>query len=80
MLIKEVYLFGSFAKGEVHEASDIDLIIAGDFKEKFFERIQKITALTDLPIEPLIYTPQEFKKLKKKNSFIKKIMSEAKVL
>jgi len=80
MLIKEVYLFGSFAKGEVHEASDIDLIIVGDFKEKFFERIQKITALTDLPIEPLIYTPQEFKKLKKKNSFIKKIMSEAKVL
>jgi len=36
MLIKEVYLFGSFAKGEVHEASDIDLIIVGDFKEKFF--------------------------------------------
>jgi len=78
--IKEVYLFGSFARGEIHEASDIDLIIVGEFKEKLFERIQKIISLTDLPIEPLIYTPQEFKKLKKRNLFIKKIISEAKIL
>ena len=38
----EIYLFGSFAKGEIHEGSDIDLIIIGEFKGKFHERIGKI--------------------------------------
>ncbi len=28
-----VYVFGSFARGEIHEGSDIDLIVVGDFKE-----------------------------------------------
>ena len=62
--VNEVYLYGSFAKGEIHEGSDIDLLIIGDFKERFFERIGKILDLTDLPIEPIVYTPQEFEELK----------------
>ncbi|MHA1253092.1 MAG: nucleotidyltransferase domain-containing protein [Candidatus Helarchaeota archaeon] len=51
-----IYLYGSFAKNQIHEGSDIDLIIIGNFKERFFERIGKILELTDLPIEPLVYT------------------------
>lgn len=51
--VREVYLYGSFAKGEIHEGSDIDLLIIGDFGERFFDRIGKILDLTDLPIEPL---------------------------
>jgi len=38
--VKEVYLYGSFVKGEIHEDSDIDLIIVGDFKELFWENRQ----------------------------------------
>jgi predicted nucleotidyltransferase len=69
--VNEVYLYGSFAKGEIHEGSDIDLLIIGDFKERFFERIGKILDLTDLPIEPIVYTPQEFEELKNsQNPFI----------
>lgn len=44
----DVYLYGSFARGEIHEGSDIDLIIVGDFKERFFDRIGKILELTVL--------------------------------
>ncbi len=73
----EVYLFGSFAKGKVHEASDIDLIIIGNFKERFFERMMKIRKLTDLPVEPLAYTYKEFEELKKNSPFIKEIMKYA---
>ncbi len=73
--VKEVYLYGSFAKGELHEGSDIDLVIVGDFKEGFFDRIGKIMDLTDLPIEPLVYTTQEFEELKKlQNPFIMEIL------
>ena len=58
----EVYLFGSFAKGEITEASDIDLLIIGNFKEKMPERISEILKLTDLPVEPLCYTKEEFER------------------
>lgn len=63
--VNEVYLFGSFAKKEIHEGSDIDLLIIGDFKERFFDRIGKVLDLTDLPIEPLVYTKEEFEEMKK---------------
>ncbi len=79
--VKEVYLYGSFAKGEIHEGSDIDLIIVGDFKERFFDRIGKVLDLTDLPIEPLVYTEEEFKQMKNEgNPFIAEIMKDAKRL
>ncbi|RLD16596.1 MAG: nucleotidyltransferase domain-containing protein, partial [Caldiserica bacterium] len=61
--IKNIYLYGSAAKGELHEGSDIDLIIIGDFKGKMPERIKEVISLTDLPIEPLIYTEEEFNRI-----------------
>lgn len=68
---REVYLYGSFARGEIHEGSNIDLLIVGDFKERFFDRIGKVLDLTDLPIEPLVYTVEEFQEMKNsKNPFI----------
>ena len=79
--VKRVYLFGSFAKGEIHEGSDIDLLIIGDFKENFFERIGKILDLTDLPVEPLVYTEKEFKKLlEEENPFILEVLKTGKLL
>jgi uncharacterized protein len=76
--VREVYLYGSFAKNEIHEGSDIDLLIIGDFKERFAARIGKILDLTDLPIEPLVYTPQEFEEMKQSgNPFINTILRTA---
>lgn len=76
--VKDVYLFGSFATGEISEGSDIDLLIIGDFKERFFDRIGKILDLTDLPIEPLVYTTKEFEELKdSRNPFITEILKTA---
>jgi predicted nucleotidyltransferase len=76
----EVYLYGSFARGDVHEGSDIDLIIVGDFKERFFDRIGRILDLTDLPIEPLVYTRDEFDAMKRDNLFIKSVLEGARRL
>jgi len=73
----DVYLYGSFARGEIHEGSDIDLIIVGDFKERFFDRIGKILEMTDLPIEPLVYTKEEFAEMKRSNLFLKEILKYA---
>lgn len=73
--IEKIYLYGSFARGEIHEGSDIDLLIIGDFQERFFERIGLILDLTDLPIEPLVYTREEFQELRaSQNPFIEEIL------
>ncbi|MCX7918562.1 MAG: nucleotidyltransferase domain-containing protein [bacterium] len=78
--IHRIYLFGSFARNQLHEGSDIDLIIVGDFQGKMFERIATVLQLTDLPIEPLVYTPDEFNKMRKQNCFLKKAIAESKRL
>ena len=77
--IKEVYIYGSFAQGDIHEGSDIDLIIVGDFKGRMFQRIAQITSLTELPVEPLVYTKEEFAAKKEYgNSFILNVLKHAK--
>ena len=79
--VQKVYLHGSFATGDIHEGSDIDLVIVGEFRERFVERIGKILELTDLPIEPLVYTPQEFDEMVKTNNpFIRTVLATAKKL
>jgi predicted nucleotidyltransferase len=76
--VREVYLFGSFASGDIHENSDIDLLIVGDFKERIFDRIGRILDFTDLPVEPLVYTPEELDDLKRScNPFITEILRGA---
>ncbi len=73
--IKKVYLFGSVARNDFNEGSDIDLAIIGDFRERFLDRVDKILEMTELPIEPLCYTEQEFEEMKRKgNPFVKEIL------
>jgi len=69
--VDRIVLFGSAARGSMHEGSDIDLIVIGDFSERFHRRIAALLDLTDLPVEPLCYTPAEFERLvEEKNPFI----------
>jgi predicted nucleotidyltransferase len=61
----EVYLFGSYARGEWLEDSDIDLIVVSkSFEgENIVERIGRLRRIVpeDLPVEILAYTPAELK-------------------
>jgi predicted nucleotidyltransferase len=77
--IYHVYLFGSAAENALHEGSDIDLIIVGDFRERFFQRIANVLGLTSLPIEPLVYTKEEFEAMKQR-PFIQEVLKNAQKL
>lgn len=61
--IKRVLVFGSFARRELNEGSDIDVIIIGNFRGKMHERILSVLRETDLPVEPLCYTESEFQRM-----------------
>jgi hypothetical protein len=79
--VQSVYLYGSFARGEIHEGSDIDLLIVADIPGRIFERIGKVLELTDLPIEPLVYTQDQFERMKSsKNPLIMEVLKTGKVL
>jgi len=81
--VDRVYLFGSFARGDIHEGSDIDLIIVGDFSERFHERIYRVLLLDDqnLPLAPLCYRPEEIEQMQREgNPFIQEALATAKLL
>jgi predicted nucleotidyltransferase len=77
--VKKVYLYGSFARGDFHEGSDIDLIIVGEFDGKMPQRIGRIFDLTSLPVEPLVYTEAEFEQMKER-PFLREVLATAKEL
>ena len=79
--ITKVYLYGFLANGDVNEGSDIDLLIIGNFKEPFFKRILNVMQFTELPIEPLVYTQDEFNEMREKNNpFILEILKRGKIM
>ena len=52
-----VYLFGSLARGEQHEGSDIDLLVVANYPHRSLDLIGEILRLTDLPVEPVVVRP-----------------------
>lgn len=68
--VQRVVLHGSAACGELTEASDLDLIVIGDFHGRMPERIGLVLDRVPpgLPIEPLCYTPAEVRQLLADNS------------
>lgn len=63
--VEQIILFGSAARGDVHEASDIDLVIIMETEADFFSRA---TPIRDLyrghrTLEVLVYTPSEWEQM-----------------
>ncbi len=80
--VKKIILFGSLATGDIGRASDIDLIIVKDTTEKFIDRLDEVYSLVEpkLSADMLVYTPEEFERLKKERSFVKRAVEEGIVL
>lgn len=79
----KIILFGSYARGDMHEGSDIDLAILKNTEKRFVERISEVMEYIDvqIPVEAIVYTEAEFSKLlQENNAFVKKILEEGKVL
>jgi len=77
--LKKIIIFGSFARGDYHKRSDLDLVIIGEFKERFIDRIGKIMELneSDLEIDVMVYTEEEFQKMiKERRPFIEQVLDE----
>lgn len=80
---QRVILHGSFARGDHHEGSDVDLVIVKNTDARFVDRIEQVLAFSDgeCTIEPLVYTEQELDAmLAARNAFLEKVLEEGVVI
>ena len=82
---KKAILFGSYARGDPDEYSDIDVIIVAESKRPLVERFKDFSDLWKVSpvkaIDVLVYTPQEFKEMcQRENPFILRAVEEGKVI
>jgi predicted nucleotidyltransferase len=83
---ERIVLFGSFARGDQNRASDLDLVVIMATQLPFCERIGRALesacrASRRLPVEPLVYTPEEWRRMQAAgSSFTALVRSEGRVL
>lgn len=80
---EKIYVFGSYARGDVYEGSDLDLVIIKDTNKRFQDRISDVLELNDyeIAVEPLVYTPKEFEEMRERgNALIHTVLKEGKLV
>lgn len=84
---ERIILFGSYRNKTEGQSSDIDLLIIKKTHKRFVDRVVELMQLirsqfgVEYPVEPLVYTPEEWKAAKKINSiFIRTVLSKGVVL
>jgi predicted nucleotidyltransferase len=71
-----VFLFGSFARGDYNEESDVDLMVVGDSSlDKIIKVISPVEKVIKKDINPTVWKLEEFKKNKDKG-FVKDVMKK----
>jgi predicted nucleotidyltransferase len=80
---EKIVLFGSLANRELHEWSDIDLLIIKGTTKRPIERILEVSRLIEpkVGIDLFIYTPEEYELLlKERFSFLLKVLKTGKIV
>ena len=80
---QKAIVFGSVARGDADEWSDLDLVIVTDTTRPFLERYRDFEGLYDVwpRLDLLIYTPAEFAQMQEEGrSFIEHVLGEGLVI
>lgn len=81
--IAAAFVYGSVAKGEDTSSSDIDLMVLSDSLTyaDLFAVLEEATQALGRPVNPAIYTPEEFQKRRVQDSaFVRRVMDQPKLL
>ncbi len=75
---EKIILFGSCARGDLDDESDIDIIVVYQTEKKFMDRLEELYMKWNLPkaVDILAYTPDEFMDMMRDNFFLKQAVKE----
>ncbi len=76
---EKVILYGSYARGDYHDGSDLDLILIKSTGARFPNRIEKVLEYChgEMAVSPLVYTEEEIAQmLRRGNTFLKRALEE----
>ena len=79
----KIIVFGSYCTGQIHEWSDLDLVIVKETEARFLDRTGQVLALLrpKVGLDVLVYTPNEFEQLSHERAFVRtEIVQKGKVL
>lgn len=79
--ILKVIIIGSYATGKRDLFTDLDLIVVMDTELEFIERTAELYQYLhcDVDLDLLVYTPQEFRKMKEQN-FLRNALQNGQVI
>jgi len=83
---QRVILFGSYARNEVTEDSDVDILVIAPTKERFYERMATVLGFVrdlyqGLALSPIVLRPEELaRRIEMGDQFVQEILETGKEL
>jgi predicted nucleotidyltransferase len=81
---ERLYLFGSWARGEEDDLSDMDVVVIKETEIPFLDRLREVADLIPADVggvDILVYTPAEFAAMQQEgNAFAEMILEEARLI
>lgn len=75
---ERIILFGSFANGQIHEWSDLDLVVVAETDLPFYKRLKQVymQVRPTVGMDVIVYTPAEWEQLKTSRLFVREEIAE----
>lgn len=76
---ERLYLFGSWAREEDDELSDMDVVVIKQTAAPFFDRLREVARLLPAEIgglDILVYTPEEFAMMQREGNVFAELITE----
>jgi predicted nucleotidyltransferase len=81
---ERVFLFGSWARHEEDELSDLDVVVIKETTQPFLERLRVISKFLPMElgsVDILVYTPEEYLQMQKDgNAFAEMLTEESRLI
>jgi predicted nucleotidyltransferase len=78
-----IILFGSAARGDADQFSDLDFVVIKQTHQPFLERLKEAALLVKAPgsIDILVYTPEEWQRMQETESpFAERVLAEGRLV
>ncbi len=77
--VRLVLLFGSLARGDARDHSDMDLIVVKETEKRFLDRLDEFYDDAREAMDVLVYMLQEFEQMRER-PFVKRALKEGMIL